>query len=173
MPMLGIDILFPGIESGPGADWMPRSWFGSSSTGIRNKLKDAGFSRDTEEKEKPMVSKFVKKSKWILLGSLLSISTVFVACQDASEPVAAKSEVSSGKTTTPSALSQVKGGTAGECDGFDILRTPLKMDVEAMPCAQPCLGSHNPVCTAEGLTYPNTCFAEMAKAEIVSQGECQ
>jgi hypothetical protein len=107
-----------------------------------------------------MIPAIIEKSKWVLIFSLLAFSTFFTACQDASAPVAARAE-------------GPKGSPGGECEGFDILRTPLRMGVEAMPCAKVCPDSHEPVCTDEGLTYPNACFATLAKAAIVSQGACQ
>jgi hypothetical protein len=120
-----------------------------------------------------MLSAILEKCKWLVIVSLMAFSTFFLACRDASGPVAATVEDPSGKAPGASGLSQVKGSAGGECEGFDILRTPLMMGVEAMPCAQTCPNTHEPVCTAEGLTYPNACFAELAKAAIVSQGECQ
>jgi hypothetical protein len=120
-----------------------------------------------------MLFAVLEKFKWFMIVSILAIATLFMACQEASAPVNARVEDTSAKDQGKTGLDVVNGGPSGECEGFDILRTPLRMDVEAMPCARLCSGREEPVCTAEGLSYPNDCYAKMAKAEIVSQGVCK
>lgn len=120
-----------------------------------------------------MLSTILQKSKWFMIVSLLAFATLFTGCQDESASVNARVEDTSGKDPGKTGLKPVNGGSSKECDGFDILRTPLRMDVEGMPCSRFCSGREEPVCTAEGLSYPNDCYAKMAKATIVSQGVCK
>lgn len=115
-----------------------------------------------------MTSLKLRQARLFLILSFLSLSFSFLACQDDSGPA-----VGSPGAHTASDSGIPKGDLGGSCEGFDVLRTPIKSSLKAMPCAQGCPDHYEPVCTADGLTYPNACYAELAKATVEHTGVCR